>query len=669
MSGEDKSERQLVQDIKDQIARARRAQVRTSAVVAQQKDTLKRLIEIVHSPYSSLKTISAQNIKFFIKEFPELEDDAINAVYDLCEDQDQKVRKEGYRAITSVSKEQRKWVKRNADVLVQLLQSDEPEEVEVVEAQLTEHLDMDPTVTLGVLCDQVAPQDEAADDEEQAIRDRLRGLVLSFMTGKAKRAITERHANTFDTPAETVLVQGMFKAITKLPPPDVEIVVKEILLPLPSFSPSNAPRGSELLNVLLDEAKAAWKSEQPRDDDRHSIPRTRFFLTMAHEIVVERRIAAPLNLTRFYIATFGPRTVLQNLTEDAQAFVIRHVAESFSLMQDTGRNDYISIRNQLVEANSTLMASFAELRPDMKHWPACVTLLRACKQRQDTSKWKPAHTLVVACQQLQEASNQQLSEEHVQAAEEVQRLIRSLLQTAPASRQTSVAAGAPHSGPSANVAKGASANGKPNGGRVQIKRKAESPAEQQHVLHHQLPSRPPSQASMSYRPQSPAQGSGRQLPPHLSGRQNDRPRTPGGAPSGRATPVGDAEPPPPTRRPKALAAEPSVPSLLSRMALGGEKTRASPPSTIPAKRRAEPEQDQRAPYQQQQLRQEPGQRQERARAAQPDAHAPPPGGWSIKGAARKQPSPPAQDASSGSLLERLAQSDAGSGGRRKRAKT
>lgn len=57
----------------------------------QQKDTLKRLIELTHSPHSQLKTIAAQNIKLYIKDFPELEDDAINAVYDLCEDSDQKV--------------------------------------------------------------------------------------------------------------------------------------------------------------------------------------------------------------------------------------------------------------------------------------------------------------------------------------------------------------------------------------------------------------------------------------------------------------------------------------------------------------------------------------------------------------------------------------------------
>ena len=59
---------------------------------SQRRDILKKLIDLVHSPHSSLKSFAANNIKFFIKEFPELEDEAINAVYDLCEDQDPKVR-------------------------------------------------------------------------------------------------------------------------------------------------------------------------------------------------------------------------------------------------------------------------------------------------------------------------------------------------------------------------------------------------------------------------------------------------------------------------------------------------------------------------------------------------------------------------------------------------
>lgn len=88
---------------------------------------------------------------------------------------------------------------------------DEPEEVEVIEQQLTEHLDMDPNATLGVLCDQVVPPDEPVDEEEQAIRDRLRGLVLGFMTGRAKRGIVERHASSRDSPGEETLVREMYR--------------------------------------------------------------------------------------------------------------------------------------------------------------------------------------------------------------------------------------------------------------------------------------------------------------------------------------------------------------------------------------------------------------------------------------------------------------------------
>jgi hypothetical protein len=87
--------------------------------------------------------------------------------------------------------------------------SDEPDEVEFVKKALAEHLDLDPQVTLGVLCDQIVPMGEAADEEEQNIRDRLRALVISFLTGRAKRAIVERHASKPGSEAEQVLVGGL----------------------------------------------------------------------------------------------------------------------------------------------------------------------------------------------------------------------------------------------------------------------------------------------------------------------------------------------------------------------------------------------------------------------------------------------------------------------------
>ena len=67
---------------------------------------------------------------------------------------------------------------------------------------------MDPRVTLGVLCDQILPSEAPTDEEELFMRDRLRSLVLSFLTGEAKRVIVEGHAMVGST-FETVLIQSL----------------------------------------------------------------------------------------------------------------------------------------------------------------------------------------------------------------------------------------------------------------------------------------------------------------------------------------------------------------------------------------------------------------------------------------------------------------------------
>ena len=79
----------------------------------------------------------------------------------------------------------------------------------VIKKALIEHLDMDPVTTLSVLCDQIQPVEDL-DEEEQATRDRLRSLVLAFLTQEAHRAVTERHA-VRDSEAESVLVRGILQ--------------------------------------------------------------------------------------------------------------------------------------------------------------------------------------------------------------------------------------------------------------------------------------------------------------------------------------------------------------------------------------------------------------------------------------------------------------------------
>ena len=91
--------------------------------------------------------------------------------------------------------------------------ADEPDEVTVVKKALAEHLDMDPKVTLGVLCDQIVPGDEPMDPEDKTMRDRLRTIVLAFIAGEAKRAIVERHASQAGSEQERIIINGLFKVI------------------------------------------------------------------------------------------------------------------------------------------------------------------------------------------------------------------------------------------------------------------------------------------------------------------------------------------------------------------------------------------------------------------------------------------------------------------------
>ncbi|KAH9859015.1 hypothetical protein C2E23DRAFT_880401 [Lenzites betulinus] len=387
-------------DIRDLLRRAERTPVKTSAL---RKDTLKRLIDLAHSSHPSLKIIAATNIKLFIRDFPDLEDDAINAVYDLCEDPVSSVRIKGYSAIVDVSREQQKWVKRNADVLVQLLQSDDLEEVTFVKRALTQHLDMDPTVTLGVICDQIVPPDEPLDEEEQAIRDKLRSLVLAFLAGEAKRSLVERHAITPDSPAEQNLVMNLFKAIPRLSQKDADVIVKDILAPLPSFKPTFA-RGKELLDLLLAQARATLKADLPSGGEEGTLRHARHYLDLASFIAVDARLAHPSHLLRFYYSNLTPKLVLGRLPEDDQAYVFRNVAAIFTACEefkasvpptgpaanvarqhgssaDTG-NDDAALRKQFLDICSVLLQVFIDMQSSsLRPWTACNTLIQGVSRR------------------------------------------------------------------------------------------------------------------------------------------------------------------------------------------------------------------------------------------------------------------------------------------------
>ncbi|XP_064634427.1 apoptosis inhibitor 5-like [Lineus longissimus] len=108
---------------------------------------------------SSEKKLASQLIARFFKSFPNVAEQAINALLDLCEDDDVEIRKHAIRALPSLCKDNKDYVSRIADVLTQLFQTDDPQEMHLVQTSLLSVFKLD-------------------------LKDALSGLFSQIMTGE-----------------------------------------------------------------------------------------------------------------------------------------------------------------------------------------------------------------------------------------------------------------------------------------------------------------------------------------------------------------------------------------------------------------------------------------------------------------------------------------------------
>ncbi|KAJ4490923.1 apoptosis inhibitory protein 5-domain-containing protein [Lentinula aciculospora] len=291
------------------------------------RSALKQLVEATRSSTVSLKTFAAKNIPEFFQDFPDAEEDAINAVYDLCEDQSSQVRMAGYNALVHMSRLEKKWVKRNADVLVQLLQSDDPNEVSMVRKALVDHLQFDPRVTLGVLCDQIIPPNDLVDPEELAMRDSLRTLVLSFITGELKKGQLVKYMPP-GSEAEDALVDGLILAIPKLSESDAQVTLMDILLQL-QFLDTPCSRGSTLSQSVLQRAKSALVDDHTNPDAQNGVRlhKTRRYLDILSVLFINKRQGNLEDLYNFYTPILG-KVVFSSMPTEDQLLVLHHFVEA-----------------------------------------------------------------------------------------------------------------------------------------------------------------------------------------------------------------------------------------------------------------------------------------------------------------------------------------------------
>uniref|UniRef100_A0A673ABH1 Apoptosis inhibitor 5 n=1 Tax=Sphaeramia orbicularis TaxID=375764 RepID=A0A673ABH1_9TELE len=134
------------------------------------------------------KRLAAQFIPKFFSSFPELADAAINAQLDLCEDEDVSIRRQAIKELPRFATGEN--ILRVADILTQLLQTDDTAEFNQVNAALISIFKIDAKGTLGGLFSQILQGEDIV--RERAIKflsTKLKSLPEDVMTKEVEEYV------------------------------------------------------------------------------------------------------------------------------------------------------------------------------------------------------------------------------------------------------------------------------------------------------------------------------------------------------------------------------------------------------------------------------------------------------------------------------------------------
>lgn len=156
-------------------------------ILADAKDDIskheKEYLEILAAVKGSEKEkrLASQFIAKFFNSFPKLADQAIEAQFDLCEDDDVAIRKQAIKDLPSMCKNNKEHTTRIADILAQLLQSEDVTEISIVTNSLVTILKNDPKGTLTGLFSQIH-QSTDSEVPNEVVRERC----IKFLATKVK---------------------------------------------------------------------------------------------------------------------------------------------------------------------------------------------------------------------------------------------------------------------------------------------------------------------------------------------------------------------------------------------------------------------------------------------------------------------------------------------------
>jgi len=161
------------------------------------------------------RKITAQFISRYFGTFPELEEQSLDALFDLCEDDDSVIRKQSITSLGVVCRGKPALVPKVADILAQLLQVDDAAEINCVNASLVSLLRIHSKGTLTGLFYQLE------NNQSEVIRER----VLNFLIAKVQALGNE----VFTKEIQVFIFTEAKKFIAKATPGDLTLLVEFLL--------------------------------------------------------------------------------------------------------------------------------------------------------------------------------------------------------------------------------------------------------------------------------------------------------------------------------------------------------------------------------------------------------------------------------------------------------
>ncbi|KAG6448792.1 hypothetical protein O3G_MSEX005708 [Manduca sexta] len=214
------------------------------------------------------KRLASQFIAKFFNSFPSLAEQAIEAQFDLCEDDDVAIRKQAIKDLPTLCKDHKEHTQRVADILAQLLQSDDVTEINLVTNSLLTIIKGDAKNALTGLFSQIHQNAES-----EVTNDIVRERCIKFLATKVKHLGRE----IINKEAEDLIIAECKKILE-----DVAAEEFEHIMDLLTWSKlGKTPAGKkELLQLVaaLAFTPGDWQPEDPEYIDRliqctqHALP-------------------------------------------------------------------------------------------------------------------------------------------------------------------------------------------------------------------------------------------------------------------------------------------------------------------------------------------------------------------------------------------------------------